>query len=63
MITLNLAPNLQRPDDLYEALVGMHQGLSDDQSLTLWAKFALILMNHIGDREVIEQAIAEAKAG
>ncbi|MFT4014586.1 MAG: DUF2783 domain-containing protein [Paracoccus sp. (in: a-proteobacteria)] len=61
MPALNLTPNLARHDDLYESLVAMHDGLSDAESLKLWARFALILMNQIGDPEVISAAIAAAR--
>jgi hypothetical protein len=54
---LNTTPNLAGADDVYEALVGLHAGLSEAESLKVWAKLALTLANHIGDREVIEQAI------
>lgn len=61
MPALNLAPNLSGHDDLYEALVQLHAGLSDEESLRLWARLTLILMNHIGDREVLNAAFAAAK--
>lgn len=61
MSALNLAPNLSGHDDLYASLVGMHEGLSEAESLKLWARLSLILINHIGDREVVEQAIATAR--
>lgn len=61
MSALNLAPNLTRHDDLYEALVGMHEGLTEAESLKLWARFALILINQIGDPAVIQDAIATAR--
>lgn len=61
MPALNLAPNLTGHDDLYAQLVAMHDGLSEAESLKLWAKFALVLANHIGERAVIEQAMALAR--
>lgn len=61
MSALTLAPNLTRHDDLYEALVALHSGLSDAESLKLWARLVLILMNQIGDPAVIEAAIATAR--
>jgi hypothetical protein len=61
MPALNLAPALTGHDDLYERLVRMHEGLSEGDSLKLWAKFALLLANHIGDPAVITDAIAIAR--
>lgn len=58
MPALTLAPNLSGHDDIYEALMRMNEGLSDAASLKRWAKFGLILANHIGDRSVIEEAIS-----
>ncbi|UXU76634.1 MULTISPECIES: DUF2783 domain-containing protein [unclassified Paracoccus (in: a-proteobacteria)] len=61
MPALNLAPNLTGHDDLYESLVRMHDGLTEAESLRLWARLSLILMNHIGDPAVIAAAIATAR--
>lgn len=54
-------PNLAGGDEVYERLVRMHDGLSEAESLKVWAKLVLTLANHIGDRAVIEQAIAVAR--
>lgn len=61
MTALNLSPNLAGHDDLYDALIHLHEGLGDEESLRLWARLTLILMNHIGDREVLLAAFATAK--
>lgn len=61
MAELMTAPNLRSPDDVYERLVGLHEGLTEAESLRVWAKLALTLANHIGDDEVIAQAIAVAR--
>lgn len=63
MPALNLAPNLDRHDDLYDALVRLHDGLSDEESLRLWSRLTLILMNHIGDRDVLFAAMETARQG
>jgi hypothetical protein len=52
---------MDRPDDLYEALVAAHDGLTRAESEALNARLILILMNHVGDAEVIRSAIAAAK--
>lgn len=61
-MALILDPNTERPDDLYEALVAAHEGLTKAESDALNARLILILMNHIGDAAVIREAIAAAKA-
>jgi hypothetical protein len=61
MAELITTPNLAGADDVYEALVRLHEGLSEEESLKVWAKLALTLANHVGDRQVVEQAIAVAR--
>ncbi|HEY4545417.1 MAG TPA: DUF2783 domain-containing protein [Pedomonas sp.] len=61
MSKLNTMPNLVRPDDLYERLIRLHDGLSDAESAVVNAKLILLLANHIGDLEVIQQSIALAR--
>jgi hypothetical protein len=60
MSTLDLSPRLTDPDGLFEALVEAHRGLAADASRRLDARLVLLLANHIGDPEVVRQAIAEA---
>lgn len=60
-MALILDPNLQQPDDVYEALVAAHEGLTQAQSDALNARLILILMNHVGDAEVIREAVAAAR--
>jgi hypothetical protein len=70
---LNLAPNLKEPgkryfrdftpgDDFYEALIDTHRGLSDAQSALLNAKLILLLANHVGDIQVLREALQLARA-
>jgi hypothetical protein len=59
---LILTPNLRTPDDLYEALVQAHDGLTPEESQALNARLILILMNHIGDAQVIRQAMEAARS-
>lgn len=58
---LNLNPNLPAPDDFYEALLTTHEGLSKDDSDAYNARLILILANHIGDPDVLRQALDAAK--
>ena len=55
--------NLAAPDDVYEALVALHRDLTPAQSRLVNAKLILLLANHIGDAEVLRQAMARARAG
>jgi hypothetical protein len=54
---------LERPDDVYNALIDMHEGLSVEQSQVADAKLILLLANHVGDLEVLREAIALARQG
>ena len=59
---LNTQPNLARPDDFYERLIEMHCDFSPAQSEAANAALILLLANHIGDFDVLQQAIDIAKA-
>lgn len=50
-------------DDFYEMLLGGHQGLSDEQSELMNARLVILLANHIGDLNVLQEAIALARRG
>ncbi|WP_317208285.1 DUF2783 domain-containing protein [Rhizobium halophilum] len=41
----------------------LHDGLSDEESLRLWARLTLIPMNRIGKRDVLLAAIDKARKG
>jgi hypothetical protein len=58
---LRLEPRIAAPDDFYEALIEAHRGLSDAQSQALNARLILLLANHIGDLEVLREALALAR--
>ncbi|MEP3635867.1 MAG: DUF2783 domain-containing protein [Paracoccaceae bacterium] len=58
---LNLNPNITDPDGFYDELLGVHDGLSKDQSDALNARLILILANHIGDRDVLRAALNAAR--
>lgn len=49
-------------DDFYEALIDMHHGLSDEQSNKVNARLILLLANHIGDLDILREAMDAAKA-
>jgi hypothetical protein len=54
-------PNLPAPDDFYQALIEAHRGLSDEQSMALNARLVLLLANHIGDMDVLREALRLAR--
>ena len=58
--SLNTSANLQDCDTVYEALINAHEGLSDKESAKLNAKLVLFLTNHIGDKQVILEAIEKS---
>ena len=49
------------PDAAYHAVVEARRGLSVEQAAMLDAKLVLILANHIGDLDLLGEAIALAK--
>ena len=55
-------PNMTAPDDFYEDLIGLHRDLTEAQSALVNAKLILLLANHVGDRDVLRQAMAAARA-
>ncbi len=48
-------------DDFYEALIEAHRDLDDEQSERLNARLILLLANHIGDLNVLREALAAAR--
>ncbi len=57
---LNLKANITNPDDFYQKLIDMQRDLSEDEVQLMNAKLILILANHIGDTEVLNQAMDAA---
>ena len=53
-------PNLDAPDDFYQSLIDAHQGLSTAQSHAFNARLVLLLANHVGNTQVLRQALAAA---
>jgi hypothetical protein len=60
-MTLNLAPNIADADGFYAELLAAHRGLSEAESHALNARLVLILCNHVGDRDVLDAALALAR--
>ncbi len=53
-------PNLAEPDDFYQALIDAHRSLTEAESHAFNARLILLLANHIGDLEVLREALAAA---
>lgn len=51
------------PDAAYTAIIEAHRGLDDAASAELNARLVLILANHIGDADVLLEALARARSG
>ena len=58
LITQN---NFESADDFYEALLNAHQGLSTEQSHAMNARLVLLLANHIGSNDVLNEALKQAQ--
>ena len=63
MAKLVTASQFPDPDAAYLALVEARRNLSDAAAAELDTRLVLILANHIGDLDLLRQAIALAKAG
>jgi hypothetical protein len=62
MSMLITASRFADPDAAYVALVEAHRGLSADASVALNTRLVLVLANHIGDLDVLQEAIVLAKS-
>ena len=62
MARLKTDPNIARPDDFYAALLALHEGRSKEESDAINARLILLLANHVGDAEVLREAM-DAAAG
>jgi hypothetical protein len=60
-MALSTSSNFAKPDDAFRAIVEAHRGLAEEQSADFNAALVLILANHIGDIDVLREAIALAK--
>ncbi len=58
---LRTESRLADPDAFYAALMDAHRGLDAAASRKLDAKLVLLLANHVGDLDVLREAIAAAR--
>ncbi len=56
MSKLITTPNLKDADGFYEKLIDIHEGLSKEESDALNARLILVLANHVGECEVLDEA-------
>lgn len=61
MANLITETNIQNPDELYQMLIDSNKDLTNEQCLKFNAKLILLVANHIGDINIIKQAIEIAR--
>jgi hypothetical protein len=54
-------PKFSDPDAAYRLIAQAHRDLTEAESAAFNARLVLILANHIGDVEVLKQALALAR--
>lgn len=52
---------IERPDDVYEALIELHRGLDEEASRRADARLILLLAAEIGDAETLRRLIDAAR--
>ena len=60
---LDTTSRFPNPHAAYNAIADAPRGLSDEASAALNARLVLLLANHIGDLEVLHEAVALASEG
>lgn len=53
-------PNIIDADGVYQRLIELHEGRSEEDSMRVNARLILLLVNHVGDPDVIDEAIRHA---
>ncbi|MEO0974105.1 MAG: DUF2783 domain-containing protein [Pseudomonadota bacterium] len=61
MGSLRLTTGTPQADEVYQQLLTLHEGCDAHESLRRNAKLILLLANHIGDPQVIAEAVAIAQ--
>lgn len=54
-------PNIPDGDGFYAKLLGANEGLSEAETNLFNARLVLILSNHIGEQDILDEAIEMAK--
>ncbi len=58
---LNRQANIRDQDHFYAELINSQRDLTDEQADMMLAKLVLVLANHVGDRDVLTEALALAR--
>jgi hypothetical protein len=58
---LNTKSNFADPDAAYRSIVEAHRGLSAEESAAVQSATLLLLANHIGDAQVLKEALSLAR--
>jgi Protein of unknown function (DUF2783) len=61
MSQLNIEPNITHADEFYATLIDAHRDLTLEQSHQMNAKLVLLLANHIGNLDVLKDAMQRAR--
>lgn len=61
MSGLNTAANIKGADDFYAEVLALHEGRDKAESDAINARLILLLANHIGDRQVLSEAMKAAQ--
>ena len=62
MAALDTSSRFGDPDAAFRLLIEAHRGFDDAASAALNARLVLLLANHIGDLQVLQEAIDRARA-
>jgi hypothetical protein len=62
MARLRTQLQFAEPDAAYVTLIEARRGLSEAEAAALDTRLVLLLANHIGDLDVLKEAVALAKA-
>jgi Protein of unknown function (DUF2783) len=61
MADLDTSSRFEDPDAAFHVLVDAHRALDAEQSARFNARLVLLFANHIGDMDVLKQAVDAAK--
>ncbi len=56
-----MTKGIDRPDEVYEALIELHRGLDEDAGRRADARLILLLAAEIGDAETLKRLITAAR--
>ena len=62
-MTLIHDSNIPDPDGFYAELIATLRDLDDDGAARFQARLLLVLANHVGDRDVLREAMQVARRG